>query len=130
MVKYSYADSRQVADFLRDNGFVYGFGQMPDNQATVKLAHHFAADAILGLKIVRIAYKTSEAKITALYGKEQVTVIIEAVIYNSQNGNFLAYSSCKNFEKKLNLFTPYEKEDTIAAGLDLCLNDILGKVTF
>ena len=130
LAKYRYADSGQVADFLRNSDYVAGFGQLPDKETTEKLARHFGADAVIGLKIVRLAYQTSNAKITAIYGKEQVTSIIEAAIYSAKDGDFLAYTSRKTVDKKLGLFTPYEKEETITAGLDLCLDDILGKVAF
>ena len=127
---YEYINTEEVASILRDNGYVSGFGTLPDKTTAVKLARRFNADGFVALDITRILYSTTNSKITELTGKEQVFVFMDAHIYNAKKNTYLEHSSRKNIEKKLGPFTPFERETTITAGLDLCLGDILTKVDF
>jgi len=128
--KYEYTDPTDVSSFLRDTGFAAGFGALPDKTTTTGLTNHFAADGFLGLEITRIAYTTKRMSLTDPTGNEQVVVIITANIYDAKTNNFRSYNSRKTFTKELGPFTPYEKDETVTAGLDLCIQDILPKVDF
>ncbi|MDR3591301.1 MAG: hypothetical protein P4N41_16730 [Negativicutes bacterium] len=128
--KYRFTDPTLTADLLRDNGYVAGFGQLPDKQTVIKLTRGLKADALIGLKIARVAYQTHDMKLTEPYGKEQVTTIIEAVIYSAADGSYQTYTARKAIDKEVGPFTPYEKEDLITAGLDQCMAEILAKISF
>jgi len=128
--KYTFPDTQDVNAFLRDRGFVAGFGALPDRKTVEGLSGRFTSASFLALEITRAAYKTTNMSLTVHTGKEQVMVIINAVIYDAATGKFQSYNSRQTAAKELGPFTPYEQEDTITAGLDMCIRDILSKVTF
>jgi len=128
--QYDYPNSAEVNSFLRDNGYVAGFGALPDKKTITGLTSRFAADGFLGLEIARVAYSTTNMSITVHTGKEEATVIINASIYDAKTDHYSSYSSQQTITNKRGPFTPYEKDETVTAGLDRCIQDILSKVDF
>ena len=130
MTQYDYPDPEEVNSFLRDDGYVAGFGALPDKATITGLTRHLAADGFLGLEITRAAYTTTNMSLTVHTGKEEASVIINASIYDARTGHYQSYSAKQTVTNERGPFTPYEKDETIAAGLDRCLQDILTKVDF